>query len=192
MTRGMIFILLVACSQSALSDSTPKEVSFDTVRKGPTWSSFDLVMREQENKDYTDGLSYIISGGIAIAGGLYGYYSSEDLFAKAVYSIAQTAGIAAIGYGAFKLTLGDDHRVFYQTVRDTRSLTPQQRDEMVRTYFNLEKQRERSTRTIKAITHGLVALLNAYNALTATNQDLRTALFFVGGVNALASISFVF
>jgi hypothetical protein len=191
MMGRIIFLILFLVAPSLAAAEAPG-ISFDTVRQRPTWNNFTLLMKDQEEKDSIVGVSYIISGGIAITGGLIGYYSSQDIFSQVVYSVAQTVGIAAVGYGAYTMALGDDHRVFYETLRDTRDLTPRQRDELVKSYFDLEQKRERKSRTIKAITYGLVALLNGYNGFTATNSDLKTALYFVAGVNGLASISFAF
>jgi hypothetical protein len=189
-TICVLLIIFLTAPSFAVADAP--EISFDGVRQHPTWNNFSLLMKDQEDKDSIIGVSYIISGGIAITGGLIGYYSSQDVFSQAVYSVAQTVGIAAVGYGAYTMALGDDHRVFYQTLRDTRDLTPRQRDELVKSYFDLEQTREKKAKTIKAITYALVALLNGYNGFTATNSDLKTALYFVAGVNALASISFAF
>ncbi len=77
-------------------------------------------------------------------------------------------------------------------IESSRTLTLAQKNELIQNYYAIQKDREKKGRFIKAITHGLVASVNAYNATTATSSDLKTTLYFVSGVNALAALTFAF
>ena len=159
---------------------------------GPNWESFQAEMLRLKQSDSVTGISYMVSGGLAVVGGLVGYYGSQDLFAKAVYSISQSVGIAAVGYGSYMYSLGSEQRILFDTIEASRSLSLTQKNDLIQNYYAIQKDRERKGRLIKAITHGLVAAVNAYNATTTTSSDLKTTLYFVSGVNALAAITFVF
>jgi hypothetical protein len=155
------------------------------------WRGFDEFIKETDRQDKIDGYSYLISGSLAAVGGLVGYYSSSDSFAKAVYSISQTIGVVAIGVGGYKLFVGNEHKLFYRTVRAT-NLSTADRELLLFNYRLQKGAEEARIRKVKALTHGAIALLNIYNAMKESNNDLRTALYFIGGVNFFASMSFTF
>ena len=52
--------------------------------------------------------------------------------------------------------------------------------------------REKQQRFVRALTHGMIAALNIYGATQQTNDTVKNALYFLGGVNTLAAISFAF
>ena len=73
----------------------------DISYQGPAeWSSFNKFMEKREREDRISGISYMISGVAATVGGSVGYYSSQDSFSRGLYALAQSVGVAAIGYGA--------------------------------------------------------------------------------------------
>ena len=185
--KAFLLVTILFFSNLSLADSKKRNVDIQ-----PNWESFHAEMMTLKNNDSINGVSYMISGGIAVVGGLVGYYSSQDLFAKAVYSIAQSVGIGAVGYGAYMYSLGSDQRILFDTIEASRSLSLAQKNELIQNYYSIQKAREKKGRFIKALTHGLVAGVNAYNATTATSADLKTTLYFVSGVNALAALTFSF
>ena len=155
------------------------------------WKGFEDFIKETDRQDKVDGYSYLISGTLASVGGLVGYYSSADTFAKAVYSISQTIGVAAIGFGGYKLFVGNENRVFYKTLRAS-NLSATEKDLLLFNYRLQKGAEEARVRKVKALTHGAIALLNIYNAMKEPHEDLKTALYFIGAVNFFAAISFTF
>lgn len=155
------------------------------------WKGFEEFIKETDRQDKVDGYSYLISGTLASVGGLVGFYSSTDTFAKAVYSISQTIGVGAIGFGGYKLFVGNENRVFYKALRSS-NLSPGDRDLLLFNYRLQKGAEEARIRKVKALTHGAIALLNLYNAMRETHDDLKTALYFIGAVNFFAAISFTF
>ncbi|MBX9769630.1 MAG: hypothetical protein K2X47_20300 [Bdellovibrionales bacterium] len=180
--------LLLICPPNLLAADTPRlalELQTDD------WKGFEDFIKETDRQDKIDGYSYLISGSLAAVGGLVGYYSSADNFAKAVYSISQTIGVAAIGFGGYKLFVGNENKLLYRSIKAT-NLSIADR-EMLLYNYRLQKGAEESRiRKVKALTHGAIALLNIYNAMRESNNDLRTALYFIGGVNFFAAVSFTF
>ncbi|MBC7385880.1 MAG: hypothetical protein H7301_06930 [Cryobacterium sp.] len=53
-------------------------------------------------------------------------------------------------------------------------------------------QRARAGRRIRVITHSLTAGLNLMNGFTTSSRELKSALFFLGGINVLAAIHYAF
>lgn len=157
----------------------------------PSWRNFKLYMLQEKKRNHIDGLSYIISGALATAGGIYGYETSEDQMAKAVFGLSQSLGIVAIGYGAFEWASGNEHSMVFESL-DHSTMTVEQKGEFLNAYFKQVKQQRKKSKLIKAITHGLVAALNGYHALTEENKDLKSAFAFIGGVNLLAAVSYTF
>ena len=181
----LLFLITVASTQAICAPAT--KLNEDE----PRWRNFRSYMIQQNNKNHIDGLSYIISGGLATAGGVYGYETSTDPLAKAVFGLSQSLGIVAIGYGAFKWANGNEHSMIFQTLEKSK-MTPEQKDEFLTAYFEEVKKQRKQSKLIKAVTHGLVAALNTYHAATEKNKDLKSAFYFIGGINALAAISYSF
>ena len=187
-----LFILIICATTSHAQDPTSKEPPRLALElQTDDWKGFEDFIRETDRQDKVDGYSYLISGTLASVGGLVGYYSSADTFAKAVYSISQTIGVGAIGFGGYKLFVGNENRVFYKTLRSSH-LSPQDRDILLYNYRLQKGTEEARIRKVKALTHGAIALLNLYNAMRESHDDLKTALYFVGAVNFFAAISFTF
>ncbi len=155
------------------------------------WTRFESSVVHHENRDYLNGLSYIISGSIAVVGGFVGQSISQDPLEKGVYTVFQTIGIASIGYGAYTWKLGDEDRFLYETMKNT-SLSLSDRNAVLKSYYLQKTAREKSERTIKAVTHALIAALNLYSATQQTKGPIQNGLYFVGGVNLLAAVSFTF
>jgi hypothetical protein len=155
--------------------------------------AFDLLSKKAAAFDSTSkyqGWGYLISGGVALGISVPAYYLSDDVFAKAIYSVTETLSVAAIGYGAFQLLVDDDMTRFVRIVRSVPGLTRAQRDQMAMSYLRESADRARNLRRIRVISHGLTAALNLVNAATSSNPNLSEALYFVGGVNLLAAVSF--
>lgn len=155
------------------------------------WKGFEDFIKESDRKDQIDGYSYLISGSLAAVGGLVGFYSSSDNFAKAVYSVSQTIGVAAIGFGGYKLFVGNENKLLFRTIKAS-NLSLADREMLLYNYRLQKGSEENRIRKVKALTHAAIALLNIYNAVRETNNDLRTALYFIGGVNFFAAVSFTF
>lgn len=133
-----------------------------------------------------------MSGAVATAISIPAYYITEDVFGRAVYAIGQTLGVAGIGYGSYLVLLENDYTRFKRTIDLTTSLSDAEKNSLAKTFLEENAERGRRVRRIRVITHGLTAVLNISNAVTATQRELRTALFFVGGINVLAALSFGF
>jgi hypothetical protein len=180
---------LLLANSSARGDDNENDIELN--KDHPTYNNFKSYMLQQKDREYVSGLSYVVSGGIATIGGVIAYETSTDPIAKAVFSLSQSIGIAAIGYGALDWYNGNDYSSVFYALEHTR-LTALERDRFMEKFFIKEKQRERQARIIKAVTHTLVAALNGYYAVRENNKDLKAAFYFIGGVNALVAISYTF
>lgn len=179
-------LLLVLFLIAALSAEKPAVASSEN-------STFEMLQKKSEAaeiKSNYEGWGYLISGGVAMGISLPAYYLSDDVFAKAIYSITQTIGVAAVGFGSYQLLVDDDMTRFIRIVKTVPSLSPAQRDQFALSYLREGADRARNLRKIRVISHGLTAALNLVNAYTSSNADLSEALYFIGGVNALAAVSF--
>lgn len=156
-----------------------------------TWAEFSNDVKKDAAQNKKLGIAYLISGGVATIGGIVGYNNSRDPFAKAVFLAAQSIGIGAIGYGGVKAYSGTNQSLFY-ALDSNPTLSNNQRDQIIRSYFDFRRGEEKSIRVIRAITHGIITVLNGYNGYFEPNGEIRTALFFVAGVNALATVSLLF
>lgn len=182
-----VFLMLVMLPSLPVRAMDDFIVNPETVR----WDQYSKQMDYQERKDYRDGMSYVISGSIALAGGLVGDTITHDYIEKGIYTIFQTIGIASIGYGAYTWKIGSADRDFYKTV-DSLKLSDDQKTMIIRSYYGQKKLSEKNERFIKAITHGLIASLNFYSASRQRNETVQNSLAFIGGVNLLATIAYSF
>lgn len=155
------------------------------------WEDFAKEVEQQKAKDRKNGLSYVISGSLALVGGILGNNVAEDTAEKGIYTVFQTIGVASIGYGAYTWQIGGEERSIYQTLQYSK-LTPEQKTQFLRAYEYQRKEKEKRDRYIRAITHGLIAGLNFYNASQQKQDSLKSTLNFIGGVNLLAAVSFTF
>lgn len=156
-----------------------------------SWERYSKSMEDKIKKEYKDGLSYVISGSLALAGGLIAERSTSDNLEKGTYAVFQTIGIASIGYGAYTWKIGDEDRSIYYTLNRS-NLSASQKIDFLKNYKLLKKESDQSLNNIKAITHGLIAALNIYNATQQKNESIKNTLYFIGGVNLLASASYTF
>lgn len=180
-------ILLLVLSFSSRSFAAEDEFVFNTAK----WDEFAKLVEAQKVSDRRNGLSYIISGSLALIGGIWGNSAVEDTAEKGIYTVFQTIGVASVGYGAYVWQIGGEERSVYQTLQLSK-FTPEQKSQFLRAFNQQRKERERQDRIIRAVTHGLISGLNFYNASQQQQPSLRNTLNFIGGVNLLASISFAF
>lgn len=185
---SLIFLFLFSLVVGEFAVAT--EENFSNL-ENTNWTEFAREVRLQEKRDFKHGLSYIISGSLALAGGLAGSGITDDAMEKGIYTVFQTIGIASIGYGAYTWQIGGEERSLFLTLQESR-LTPEQKTTFLRAYALQRRERERKERMIKAITHGLIAGLNIYNASQQEQESIKTGLYFVGGVNLLAAASYTF
>ncbi len=136
------------------------------------------------------GWSYVISGGVVLAGSIPGFYLSKDLFAQAVFSIGQTLGVAAVGYGTYLVSIRNDYSQFVRILKGVPELSIGERNHLARQFLVERAATAKASRRIRVITHSLTGLLNLVNGVTASSTELKTALFFLAGINALAAGSF--
>lgn len=155
------------------------------------WKQFEKEVALQREEDRKDGISYIISGSLALAGGLVGESISKDPSEGAIYSVFQTIGVASVGYGAYKLNVGGEDFHLLKQLSYTK-LTDSEKFEVLKASRLEKKERQKSENSIRAITHSLIAALNIYNGSRQKNESLKTALYFIGGANILAAASFTF
>lgn len=142
------------------------------------------------SKNSLDGWAYVVSGGLALGFAIPAYYLSEDVFAQTIYSVGQTLGVAAVGYGSYLLLVEDDYTRFYRVIEKVPGLSESERNQIALGFLRENARRAHNVRMIRVITHGLTAGLNFLNAATSSNRELKTALFFLGGINTLAVLSF--
>lgn len=181
----IINLLVFGFSSTALSLTEKNSSELES------WDSFYRQMEKQKITDHTQGLSYIISGSLALLGGGFGENLASDPLEKGVYTLFQTMGIASIGYGSYTWQIGNDDRGFYEMIQKS-TLSPQAKYEMLRVYRQSTQERQKKERFIKMITHGLISALNFYSASQQSNDSIKTSLYFIGGVNLLACITFSF
>lgn len=183
----IILVLFLGLSFSGHLLAAEDEFKFNA----NNWDEFSKDVELQKQKDRRNGISYIISGSLALAGGILGSGIAEDGAEKAIYTIFQTIGVASVGYGAYTWQVGGEERSIYQTLYYSK-LTPEQKNQYLRAYIFQKKEKEKKDRYIRAITHGLIAGLNFYNASQQKQETFKGTLYFVGSINLLAAISFTF
>lgn len=179
----MLIVFLLA-QQSFANEN---EFQFTT----SNWEDFSKEIEMQKEIDRKNGMSYLISGSLALVGGILGGNMTDDPAEKGIYTVFQTIGVASIGYGISVWQIGGEERSLYQTLQYSK-LGSEQKSQLLRAYNFQRKERERKDHIIRAITHGLIAGLNIYSATQQKQDGLKNSLYFVGGVNLLASISFTF
>jgi len=154
-----------------------------------TYSDFQEQVKAQSEKSRQEGMSMLLSGGLAFVGGAYGWSSAKKPVEKAFYSIAQSLGLLAIGYGAEAYYLKQDDEIFLQ-VLTLDSLTSAQKDQMVQSYLRERKDREESLVWIRRVSFGLSGLLNLVEASQVKDQTLQNFLYVTAGVQLVWAFTF--
>lgn len=159
---------------------------------GPVdWDSFHSYMSKRQREDHVLGTSYMISGVIATVGGVVGYYSSSDPLSRGVYAVAQSVGVAAIGYGANVYWIGNEYNSFYHAIEGS-SLTREQKAEVLIRYLAQDREYRKKANWIQVATHSLIAVVNFYSAYREEDRTVRNLLYFLGGTNAAIAFSYAF
>ncbi|MFN3697922.1 MAG: hypothetical protein ACK4VO_10825 [Pseudobdellovibrio sp.] len=187
-----LIFLTVSVSAEQRINIFPPSVNYSVKNKQVSWNVYKLQYDKSIESDRIDGISYMISGGLALVGGLVGSGVTKDPLEKGIYAVFQTIGIASIGYGAYKHQIGDEQRLILTSLMNSTELTDEQKVIFYQNYLNEKKSLERNERFIKAVTHGLIAALNFYNASQQSQDGVKNTLVFIGGANMLASVSYSF
>lgn len=182
---SLFFILLVL--NGLIARASDQEFQFENTE----WSEYTKEVELQKLYDKRNGISYIISGSLALLGGIWGGSVTTDTAEKGIYMAFQTIGVASVGYGAYLWNVGGEERNLYSTLQKLK-YTDEQKSQFLKTYRAQAKERVRKERLVKAITHGLLAGINLYNASQQKQDSLKGALYFVGTVNLLAAVSYTF
>ncbi len=172
-----------------------KELRAEDSKPPVPQSAYEILVSKATSigeRNSTTGWAYIISGGIALGGSIPAYYLSKEIFSQAVFSIGQTLGVAAIGYGSYLVLIDDEYTSYLKLLRSAPRLSFEQKEALSRQFLIAASERSRNIRRIRVITHGLTAGLNFLNAFTSSQKDLKTALLFVGGINTLAAVAIGF
>lgn len=186
---GKFSIFIIFFAFKCLSCAQTSEVVVD---RDTQWSTFKDEVRQQIRRDKINGVSYIISGTIAFGGGLVGSGISDDEIEKGIYTVFQTIGVASAGYGLYVWSIGGIERELYSILGNAHGLSDIEKTMILRSYYRHKVQKEKKEKWIKAITHGLIGGLNIYSATQQKDDSIKTALFFVGGINMLATITYTF
>ncbi|RYF53472.1 MAG: hypothetical protein EOO39_40730 [Cytophagaceae bacterium] len=160
--------------------------------QGPVqWDSFHRYMQERNEDDQIKGISYMVSGAIATVGGVAGYYASNDTLSRGIYAVAQSVGVAAIGYGANTYWIGNEYNSFHYALEGS-SLSPGQKSELLSRFLERDRDQRQKANWIKIATHSLIALANLYSASHEEDKTVRGVLHFLAGTNAVIAFSYAF
>jgi hypothetical protein len=185
-SRLILFLIVVAGVSESRSDSS-------VYYKGePSWDQFSQFVENDTARERSEGTAYLVSGALGLVGATIGYQQTTDPFARTVFTISQSMGIAAMGYGTYLLEIGNEYRAFHRAVNSTSSLRPGQRDELLGHFLAEKAEINRKIRMIRAFTHGFIAAVNLYNGSRESDPNLRGLHFFIAGINLVATVSFSF
>lgn len=185
-------LLLLVFTLLPLSQARADDWDSDVNYKGPPqWESFEAFMHERQRQDEITGLSYMLSGAAATIGGVVGYYSSDDTLSRGLYAVAQTVGVAAIGYGATDYWIGNEYNSFFHAVEGS-SLTAQQKGELLQRFLEKEREEKDKARWIKIVTHSLIAAVNLYSSAHEPDRNMKNILDFLAGANVVLALSYTF
>lgn len=157
-----------------------------------SWNSFESYIKKEKAEASRRGKSQIISGGIAVLAGVLGDAMTLDPIEKGVYTIFQSVGVGAVGYGSYEWYIGSSDRKIYETLKNSDGFDDEMKSSFLKSYADIQKGNEKMERRIRAITHGLIAALNIYNAQKQTNESFKSTLNFIGGINLLVAINYTF
>jgi hypothetical protein len=173
--------LLVFSNSSFAADSKPQ-----------AYRILEKRAKYEEAENTRNGWAYVISGTLALGVSIPGYYLSQDVFAQVIFSVGQNLGVASVGYGSYLLLVDQEYARFHRILKQAPQLGEQERESLAHQFLAENADRARNLRKIRVITHGLTAALNFVNGTTATNRELKTALYFLGGINTVAALAFGF
>lgn len=185
---ALIFLSLAPAFGSSQRSYSQK---IKLVQDSSTWEQFQSEMMDLKEKDRTRGVSYILSGTFVTAGSLVLGRDSEDTSTKFIYGLTSAAGVAAIAYGIAKISYGNQYNSFYDSLKLS-SLTPAQRDQLVRHFMEAERERQRYYRRVEMFAHFLAGSLNVYSASVEKNRDAKTFFSVLAGINFALGISYFF
>ena len=159
--------------------------------KNSKWNQYSQYFKRSQTQERNLGWSYVVSGGIGFVGGFVGKEISKDPLEDGAYTIFQSIGIAAIGYGLYKIYIGSEEQRFFQLLEDS-AISVSEKEQIFETYRSRQKELTLRENRIRALTFGLIAGLNLYTASQQGPGVVRDSLYFIGGVNLLASASYAF
>lgn len=156
-----------------------------------SWSDFDQFMQESKLRHENEGVSYMVSGTLAVLGGTAGYASEGDPLGRLLLSLTQSIGVAAIAYGGEQYFLGSDYQSFYLSLKNS-SISDRNRSEILTHFLENERKRRKTIRWTRVLSHSLIAGLNFYQASQENNQNLKTGLNVLGVLNLGLAVHFSF
>ncbi|MBL7546126.1 MAG: hypothetical protein JNL11_20065 [Bdellovibrionaceae bacterium] len=156
-----------------------------------SWSDFQKAMEKLKNEDRQRGTSYIVSGAIVSLGSLVAISGTHDAAAKLIYGIASSGGIAAITYGISTIYYGNSYNSFYDAVGAT-SLSEDQRNVLVKNYLASEREQRQRKERLQMIAHFVASVLNVYSASVEKDDNAKTFLHALAGLNLALGISYSF
>jgi hypothetical protein len=213
-SKEIILSLLLLCSTSLFSSAygqiliadedsklnLPRENYIETDEESEThrighsmnWAAYSSIMLELENQQRTEGYAYAISGGLVLLGSSIGYAKADGALEKSVYSVAQSLSIASIGYGIYRLQVGNQERALFKVIAASDELTEKQKLSMMKYYYKSKEQLKETNKWIRFFTYMAMGSLNIYHASQEANEDLKVPLYALGGASVLISLSIVF
>ena len=174
----------------AIAAITLPRSSFAAEQPMPAYKLLTDKANTISTDDRETGWAYILSGAVTLTVSIPAYYLSTDLFARVIYTVGETLGVAAIGYGSYLVLIDNDYTRYKRIIDRVPNLTAPQKDNLARIFLDENAERARRVRRIRVITHSLTAALNFLSAATSSQSELRTSLYFIGGVNTLAALGF--
>jgi hypothetical protein len=188
MAKWILLIIFIYCPGFSQTEQKPHGVSMQSDTP-PEWSKYLEWSQSQLANEQRDGISYIISGSLAVIGGVIGGSLSTDHVERGMYTVFQTIGLASVGYGAHMYWIGSSDRRTFEILNNS-TMSYDARLEYLRAAEQHRQTVRRRERILRIATHALIAGLNVYSASIQGNETIRNGLYFVGGLNALAAISY--
>lgn len=186
MTRSLILSTLIL--SFSISAFARRDYSLEDTQD---WAQFQNLIERQQAEEMKTGQAYVISGSLLILGGIIGYHNARTPIEKLAYSVSQSLGVAGVGYGSYLHSIGSDQRSFYESVLASKSLSTENKNELVQNYVRTWRENRQNEKMIKIVTHSIVAAVNLYNGLREEGE-LRQGLVALGGINFLAAVSISF
>ncbi len=155
------------------------------------WDDYYKELERIREQDKRNGISYIISGSLALVSGILADGSTSDPIEKGVYTLFQTIGVASIGYGSYQWQIGGEDRLIYNSLQLSK-IPNDQKMQFLKSYRTIKAEQLKRERIVRAVTHGMISALNIYNASQQKNDSVKTSLNFIGAVNLLAALSYTF